>query len=123
MNDDPTLANDARIWNRAALRAGGTNPREGDRALAALLAAHGVVMNGGVKRAIATLSPEELSDAAAGFRFFSFNDVADLFAAAAESTPTFVNDTRYWRSIPDDAAVTGRFRQVLDRSPQLFAPL
>lgn len=123
MEDDPILTHDARVWNRAALRAGGANPREGDRALADLLVAHGMVMNGGVAHALDVLSAKELSDAAAGFRFFSFDDVAELFAAASESQPANATDAQYWRSIPDDATVTNRFHQVLASSPELFAPL
>ena len=45
------------IWNRAALESGGPAAREGDRALAALLLAHGMVMNGGVGHALEVLSP------------------------------------------------------------------
>jgi hypothetical protein len=50
-----------RVWNRAALDAGGSPPREGDRALAALLLAHGMIMNGGVDHAVEALSAEELA--------------------------------------------------------------
>jgi hypothetical protein len=76
------LAEIDQVWNRAALQSGGLNPGEGDRALAALLVAHGMVMNGGVAHALESLSSEERSAAAAGFRFFSFSDIADLFGNA-----------------------------------------
>jgi hypothetical protein len=55
------------IWNRAcgedSLRA-----LPGDRALADLLNAHGLAMNGGVLHAIECMSAEELSEAEAGCR-------------------------------------------------------
>ena len=49
-----------RVWNRAALEAGGDSPGLGDRALASLLLVHGLVMNGGVHRAIECVEPAEL---------------------------------------------------------------
>jgi hypothetical protein len=40
------------VWNRAALDGGGPKPRDGDRALADLLLAHGLIMNGGLGHAL-----------------------------------------------------------------------
>jgi hypothetical protein len=68
-----------RVWNRAALEAGGPSPAKGDRALAALLLAHGLVMNGGVHHALRCMQPAELMAAAEGFSFFSLADVAGSF--------------------------------------------
>ena len=67
-----------RVWNRAAMDDGGEEPRAGDRALADLLYAHGMVMNGGVHHALEVLTPDELKAAIAGFRYFSLGAVADL---------------------------------------------
>jgi hypothetical protein len=57
-----------RIWNRAC----GQDPLRtlpGDRALADLLFAHGLAMNGGVLHAVECLTESELSDAQAGFSY------------------------------------------------------
>jgi hypothetical protein len=122
--DETGMADVDRVWNRAVLRSGGPNPREGDRALAALMRAHGMVMNGGVNHALEGLSSAEQSAAAAGFLLFSFSDVADLFAKAATGSRNIdTSDDRYWRSVPDDGAITSRFRDLFARSPELFAPL
>lgn len=50
------LSDSDRIWNRAALENGGREPRAGDRSLAALLAFHGLAMNGGVSHATHVVS-------------------------------------------------------------------
>ena len=60
------------IWNRAS-EGGGANPQAGDLALAALLRAHGLTMNGGVLHAVERLQPSELQDAASGYRFFGLD--------------------------------------------------
>ena len=71
------------VWNRAALEDGGPTPAEGDLALAALLRAHGVVMNGGVDHALEVLSAAELRAALAGYRYFGFEQIALLLEDAA----------------------------------------
>ena len=73
------------VWNRAALDSGGSNPRDGDQALAALLLAHGLVMNGGVRHACSSLGPEELHAAVSGYRFFGFEEIATLLKRGASS--------------------------------------
>lgn len=70
------------IWNRACLDFGGPSPAEGDRALAALLQAHGRVMSEGVVHALESLSVEELSEAIAGFRYFGLPRAAEVLAQA-----------------------------------------
>ena len=69
------------IWNRAC----GVNPLRtwpGDRALADLLYAHGLAMNGGVLHAIECMTVEVLSEVEAGYRYFAFDDVASLLSRA-----------------------------------------
>src|SRR3546814_2272427 len=72
------LACQDQIWNRAALEVGGTNPREGDKALASLLLLHGMAMNGGIDHAVEVLTPLEFSAALAGFRYFGLVRIAEL---------------------------------------------
>jgi hypothetical protein len=69
------------IWNRAC-GGGGPNPCKADCALAALLKAHGLIMNGGVLHAVGCLSASELADAESGYRFFRFDAAAYLLSRA-----------------------------------------
>jgi hypothetical protein len=55
------MTNADEVWNRAALEGGGPEPREGDVALATLLRAHGLAMNGGVLRFVAVPREERVS--------------------------------------------------------------
>ena len=66
-----------RIWNRAT-QGGGDEPREGDAALSAALAFHGLAMNGGVLHAFDVLSPEELGRARDGFAWLELSEVAQF---------------------------------------------
>ena len=125
------LTEQDRVWNRAAMDDGGEEPRAGDRALADLLYAHGMVMNGGVHHALEVLTPDELKAAIAGFRYFSLGAVADLLEEGL-TDETFGGDSgdaegranrRYWALIPDDEAIVVRFEAVYASSPAEFAPL
>lgn len=98
------------IWNRAC-EGGGLNPCNGDRALAALLKAHGHAMNGGVLHAVECLGALELADAESGFRFFGLGAVADLLTRArkvleaAQDLESYEAqlDHEYATLIPDDS--------------------
>ena len=116
------LSIEARVWNRAALESGGANPREGDRALAALLLAHGLVMNGGVHHALEVLSEEEIREAISGFGFFSLAPIGQLLKEAPTLDEEVANQ-RYWSFIPGDEAINRRFRVIFQSSPDAFAPL
>ena len=113
------------IWNRAALESGGSTAREGDRALAALLLAHGMVMNGGVGHAIEVLSRDELAAAAWGYRFFGFKNVASLLEGAADATEQELDqaDVNYGELVPSDQTLVDRFEALYHTSPETFAPL
>jgi hypothetical protein len=113
---------EARVWNRAALESGGASPREGDRALAALLRLHGLVMNGGVHHALEVLSRDEIRAAISGFEFFSLTPVGRLLEVARTLDEEAAN-RQYWAFIPDDDAINGRFRVTFRSSPHAFAPL
>ena len=65
------------IYNRACTENGGPEPLEGDRALANMLLGHGYIMNGGLEH-FEDLSEEERRQSIAGYRFFGFNEAADL---------------------------------------------
>jgi hypothetical protein len=118
------------IWNRAC----GEDPLRalpGDRALADLLHAHGLAMNGGVLHAIECMTAEELSDAQAGYRFFGLDGIASMLSRArrifeagddlgSHEQPL---DGEYARMIPSDGSLFERFEKRLKSSPSDFAPL
>jgi len=120
------------VWNRAATDHGGSKPREGDRALSALLLAHGLVMNGGVEHAIECLSEAELEAACEGFVFFGFGTVAALLRSV--EVPEFDDlaedvddkggelDSEYSRLVPADSTLVARFEKYYHERPFAFAP-
>lgn len=73
-----------RVWNRAAMERGGTQPRKGDVALAALLSLHSLAMNGGLLHAIERHSHDEIEQAVSGFRYFDLNDAAEVVVSIAQ---------------------------------------
>lgn len=118
------------IWNRAC----GEDPLRslhGDRALADLLRAHGLAMNGGVLHAVECLTPEELSNAEAGFRFFGFDAIAALLSRARrifDAGEDLENhepqlDREYAHIIPSDSLLLDRFEKRLASNPSDFAPI
>ena len=113
------------IWNRAALESGGNTARAGDRALADLLLAHGMVMNGGIGHAVEALSSEEFSAALRGFRFFGFEEVALLLEDAlnAPEEDLELADSSYGRLIPNDQVLVDGFEARHRVSPEAFAPV
>jgi hypothetical protein len=124
------------IWNRAC-EGDATALLPGDRALAALLVLHGLVMNGGVLHAVECLDPQELAGAISGYRFFGFDDVAvmladtksfaevhdDLYSHDDTDSIEADLDKRYLASIPSDSTLFARFAAYLLRNPSEFAPL
>lgn len=110
------------VWNRAALDNGGAAARSGDRALAALLVAHGLVMNGGVAHAVEVLSTDDFRAAVEGFRFFGFHELTNLLQQAASGAVDETNaDERYAAVIPTDSTLFDRFVAIYATSPSLFA--
>ena len=120
------------IWNRAC---GGDPLRSlrGDRALADLLRAHGLAMNGGVLHAVECLTAEELTDAEAGYRFFGLAEVASLLSRArklfeAADDADLENheqqlDGQYAVLIPSDTSLVECFERRLKSNPSDFEPL
>jgi hypothetical protein len=118
------------IWNRAC----GEDPLRtlpGDRALANLLYAHGLAENGGVLHAVEFMTANELSDAAAGYRYYGLDDVASLLYRARAifeigdklGSHEQQLDGEYARMIPSDSSLVKRFEERLRSSPSDFAPL
>src|SRR5262245_43211567 len=118
------------IWNRACSEAP-LRALPGDRALADLLYAHGLAMNGGVLHAVECMTAEELSHAEAGYRYYGLDAVASLLARArgifeAADDPGSHEqqlDREYAHLIPSDNSLVVRFQARLKTSPSDFAPL
>jgi hypothetical protein len=117
------------IWNRAC-KGEGRNLCNGDRALAALLKAHGLTMNGGLLHAVECLSASELAEAQSGYRFFNFDSVAKLLAVARRFWEAG-DDLEYYESqlnhdytarIPDDSSLFERFKSVYKIRVSEFSP-
>lgn len=119
-----------RIWNRAC----GEDPLRalpGDRALADLLCAHNLAMNGGVLHAVECLTIEQRLAAEAGYRYFGFEEVASFLSHAQEIFETTDDlesyeqklDVEYGHIIPSDTTLVDRFKLRLKSYPLDFAPL
>jgi hypothetical protein len=126
----PELTHADMIWNRAC----GEEPLRsllGDRALADLLRAHGLAMNGGVLHAVECLTARELSDAKSGYRFYGLDAAAYLLTRASTILESNDNlefherqmDQEYADIIPADSALVQRFEKHLELSPSDYAPL
>lgn len=123
------------IWNRATV-GGGDTPREGDLALSASLAFHGLAMNGGVLHAFEVLSAEELGRARDGFTWLGMPEVAQFLEATARSIAETdwddeaagdaleaTADDAYDRLLPSDQALEEAFRRQVDERPEAFSPV
>ena len=117
------------VWNRAC----GEDPLRalpGDRALADLLHAHGLVMNGGMLHAVECMTDDEDSDTKAGYRYFGLGDVASLLVRAKGIYDTADDlgsheqqlDGEYIQ-LASDSSLSERFEQQLKSRPSDFAPL
>jgi len=118
------------IWNRAC----GEDPLRslpGDHALADLLRAHGLIMNGGVLHAVECLTASELSDAESGYRFYGFDAAASLLSRARTILETDSDlefherqlDWQYAGIISADSSLVERFQKHLVLHPFEYAPL
>lgn len=65
------------VWNRAAMEAGGGEPRRGDTALASALSVHNLAMSAGLLGGIERATTEQLDAADAGYRWLGLPAVAD----------------------------------------------
>jgi hypothetical protein len=119
-----------RVWNRAALENGGTNPRPGDEALRDLLLAHGMAMNGSVFHCVEALPKAELDAAIAGYHYFGCPRVATLLLRAtrvpdplSEDDLSDQFDLEYGQLIPSDQVLIDLFNDRFAERPGDFAPL
>ena len=120
----------ALVWNRAC-EGGGSNPHRGDLALAAMLRAHGLTMNGGVLHAVESLGASEVKIAVSGYRFFGLNSVAELFERALHifrnetglGALELILDRQYATLISDDSFLLSHFERYFELHAPDFAPI
>ncbi len=127
------MATAENIWNRATLRGHRRELRRGDHALAALLQAHGLVMNGGVFHAIEVMEKNEFENAIAGYQLFGLGTVENLLMRArqllSEGQSAEIEskeakfDREYETLIPSDSFLFSAFERFLTTNPHDFAPL
>jgi hypothetical protein len=118
------LSRQDQVWNRACLESGGPSPLEGDEALASLLLAHGLAMNGGVVHALESMSRCEIRAAIAGYTYFGLTQAAEVFKQVpdeSEETEEHLN-RMYWVAVPSDETLAHAFRVKLLSTPEAFAP-
>jgi hypothetical protein len=115
-----------RVWNRAAVESGGPTPREGDKALAAVLEAHGYVMNGGVFHALECLGPGRLRVCCESYVYFGLREIATVFDAAAQAEETDEAEDAfnkaYWAHAQDDQVIVERFERDITAHPERYSP-
>jgi len=122
------------IWNRAARERGGTSPGVGDRALADMLAFHGLVMSGGFLDATERTSAEDQARIGEAFRWFGLEAVNDLLASVRREIEAGVLDELdqtealelavdrdYEAIVPSDESLLAGFRRRLEDDPSAFA--
>ena len=123
------------IWNRAALENGGMYPNAGDRALADVLAFHGLAMSGGVLDAVERTPAADQGRIGAAFRWFGLESVdrlvasvrRDIEASALDDTNQAETleqaaDRDYHAIVPSDDVLATAFRGRLSDDPSAFAP-
>ncbi len=119
------------IWNRAALDGGGIAPQRGDQALADVLVAHGLIMNGGVLHALELLDPNQVQRAASGMEYFGLAQASCVLLETLETLNRLGGsekleaeaNARYWAVLADDTTLAERFEQVFVKHPGDFASL
>jgi hypothetical protein len=106
------------IWNRACTENGGSEPLEGDVALTNMLLGHGYIMNGGLEH-FEDLSEQEQQDSISGFRFFSFNEVADLILKTPRLSGADL-DAAQNTFIEFDSGMMDKVRKHIEAHPRQF---
>lgn len=106
------------IWNRACTGNGGADPLEGDVALTNMLLGHGYIMNGGLEH-FEDLSEDEQRESINGFRFFSFNEVADLILKGPKLSGDEFDDAQN-AFVEFDAGMLDKVRRYIEANPHQF---
>jgi len=147
MNDSTVID----IWNRASDGMGVGQLGKGDRALGALLLAHGLIMNGGVFDAVTIMTQDDFTktisrfkfsreaigeyhffdEALAGYGFFGLGAISELLVRAKDLLNTEEDigsleaffDSEYQRILPNDISLFSIYEKCLVDTPHEFAAL
>jgi|SRR5688572_13849117 len=111
-----------KVWNRAAVDAGGPTPRAGDKALAGLLHFDSLVCNGGLGHGFDVCSKTEIEAAIEGFRYFFLSDVAD-FLIEAENYSEEMQEGLSAKYYKFSETISDTFEAFYRRNPEAFAPV
>jgi hypothetical protein len=118
-----------RVWNRAAMDGGGSDPRMGDLMLSSMLLAHGLISSGGILHGLELLPAEAMTEAIEGYRYFGLDEVAAFLASVVKvpegrrtDDDELLLDTQYGELIPTDSTLDEPFNRRLGQSPEDFAP-
>lgn len=123
------------IWNRAAMEDGGPTARHGDVHLAAVIGTHGLIVSGGLLDAVERLTPEQLANAEAGYRWLGLKAAADAIVMVREAMAGGAlsddavaaleerADEEYAEAISSDEAIVDAFGSRFEAGPQAFAPM
>lgn len=119
------------IWNRACLPESEGLGEVGDQLLWSLLRVHSIAMNGGLDHAVDHCTHDQVRDAAASFRYFAMDAVAELLTEvqalsdldAWDDSRAAQDDDRYNELIPRDEVIAQAFEAKLALVPSDFAPL
>ena len=108
------------IWNRACAHVGndGAQSLEGDVALTRMLLGHGYIMNGGLQH-FEDLSEQEKQESIAGFRFFSFDQIADVILGVPKLSDNEL-DAAQNAYLEFDSAMVDKVRSYVEANPQQF---
>lgn len=121
------------IWQRA-LDLPDEAELPGDTALAAVLLAHGSIMNGGVLNFVEEYDVTEVDAAVAGYRWLGIDPIAELLVEVREKVARVGgpkhpgklerrSDKAYAKVIDDDSDLEDYFRRAFAERPDDFAPL
>src|SRR5258708_2276929 len=108
-----------RVWNRACYREG-SDLREGDRALGALLLVDGYIQNGGVGHAF-DLTPQELAEGIQGYKFFGLEELAAIIKPHRGEEEAEYN-ARYYQFTKRPCRIWAKFEEFFREHPERFAP-
>lgn len=120
MSDRGEKTDADRVWNRACY-CEGTDLREGDLALAALILVDAFIQNGGVGNAF-ELTPEQLAEGIKGYAFFGLGEMAAIIKPHRGEEEAEYNK-RYYRFTAPDNLIMKRFRRMYREHPERFAPI
>ena len=106
------------IWNRACTGNSGTGALAGDVALTGMLLGHGCIRNGGVDH-FQDLPEQDQQASISGFRFFSFDSIADLVLSAPELSNSELEDAQN-AFLKFDSEIIGSVKSYIEANPHQF---